>query len=621
MRQVENRWLSRLLVVVLITTTEQATSQPTDRNSTLMRYYCSMYRGLNEEYFLSNLNTTLSGLRQQLTTSGYAVARTLINGESVWGLAWCRGYLSIPDCLSCFDYAVNQLKVCGLGNSAHAIYSDCDVRYEFTNFYEEANNRAGVVICGNISSPQPKKFSKAVERLLLDLQIVAPRAKKFYADSVNKVAADNDTVYAIAQCNLNVSQSVCLECLMLRSKSLYDCLPNTSGRAMDNGCFMRYDTTPFFGQNQTTDIASLLWDEDTIKMRYMIMVGGGGVSFLFLALTFYVWYRRWKKRGRCQQVSVNGIVSYNYKHLQLATNNFSEENIIGKGGFGEVFKAIFVDKKVVAVKKLKVGYARAKAGFENEILLISHIHHRNLLGLLGWCSEGSNLLLVLEYMSNGSLDRFLWGEKRGTLNWRRRYDIILGTSRGLAHLHREFHVKIVHRDIKPCNIFLDDDFQPKIADFGLARFQPEDQSHVTTKFAGTLGYTAPEYLLYGTLSDKVDTFSFGIVILEVISGCKCTYRKFDETATDCLLEYAWKLYENKNLMKLIDETMDVNQEEEKHITKIIEIALLCTESPASKRPTMSEVVLMLPNDLSLEERQLTKPNFTDHSRRIYIRHS
>ncbi|KAF5762711.1 putative protein kinase RLK-Pelle-DLSV family [Helianthus annuus] len=148
--------------------------------------------------------------------------------------------------------------------------------------------------------------------------------------------------------------------------------------------------------------------------------------------------------------------------------------------------AIIDDKKVVAVKKLKVGYAGAKVGFENEILLISHIRHRNLLGLLGWSSEGSNLLLVLEYMPNGSLDRFLWGERRGFLNWKRRYDIILGIARGLAHLHKEFHVRIVHRDIKSSNILLDENFKPKIADFGLAKFQPEDQSHVITKFAGTL---------------------------------------------------------------------------------------------------------------------------------------
>ncbi|KAI3775703.1 hypothetical protein L1987_45452 [Smallanthus sonchifolius] len=266
--------------------------------------------------------------------------------------------------------------------------------------------------------------------------------------------------------------------------------------AMDNGCFMRWKKTGG-GQHGTTSYSSI-FDDVTLEAP-----------------------------------KLKGAVYYNYKHLELATNNFNEENMIGKGGFGE---AILDDKNVVAVKKLKGEHATEKEAFENEILLVSRIRHRNLLSLLGWSSGGSNLLLVLEYIRNGSLDKFLW-----------------------------------------------------------------DKSHLTTKFAGTLGYTAPEYILYGHLSDKVETFSFGIVILEIVSGRKCTYRNFDASSTDCLLEYAWKLYETKSLMKLVDVTMDVNQYKEEHVMKIIEIALLCTQSPVSKRPTMSEVVLMLSNVPSLGE--------------------
>ncbi|KAI3775714.1 hypothetical protein L1987_45464 [Smallanthus sonchifolius] len=493
MKQVENRWLVTLLVVVVhITMAEQVMSQPTDRNGTLMFYACSSYTRTNEIFFPNNLNTTFSSLRLQLTTSGQGTAHALLNGASVWAFAWCRGYLSIPDCLDCFDYGVDQLKQCGISNGAQVTYTDCDVRYENYNFFSAVNNRASIVLCDNTTAPQPKEFRKAAERLLLDLRIAASRATNIYAASTMKVAVDNATVYAIAQCNLNARQSVCLECLKLRSRSLYDCLPATSGRATTGlGCFVMYDRAPIFRQNQTTDIASLLWD---------------GAS------------------------EPKGAGYYHYKHLELATNNFSEENIIGKGGFGEVFKAIFDDKKVVAVKKLKVGYAGAKIEFENEILLISQIRHRNLLGLHGWSSEGSNLLLVLEYMPNGSLDKFLW---------------------------------------------------------------------------------APQYILYGHLSEKVDTFSFSIVILEIISGRKCTYRNFDGSSTG-LLEFAWKLYETKNLMKLVDETMDVNQYETQYVMNIIEIALLCTQSPVSKRPTMFEVVLMLQNDQSLAQRQLTRPTFIDH---------
>ncbi|KAF5754586.1 putative protein kinase RLK-Pelle-DLSV family [Helianthus annuus] len=314
-----------------------------------------------------------------------------------------------------------------------------------------------------------------------------------------------------------------------------------------------------------------------------------------------------------------GAVHYNYKDLQLATNDFSEENIIGKGGFGEVFKAVLDDNNVVAVKKLLLTHNGAKEEFENEVKLISNIHHRNLLRLLGWSVEGSYLFLVLEYMPNGSLDKFLWGTKRGTLNWDQHYEIIFGIARGLAHLHNEFHIKIVHRDIKSANILLSDDFKPKIADFGLARFQPEDQSHVSTKFAGTLGYTAPEYALRGVLSEKVDTYSFGIVTLEIISGKRSTEVKSGSQDTDYLIEHTWKLYEKKTHVKVIDDTLNLNQYEQEHVMKIIEIALLCTQSPASSRPTMSEVVLMLQEGQSLGKRKLTRPTFVNNQdRRIHI---
>ncbi|KAD5960792.1 hypothetical protein E3N88_12264 [Mikania micrantha] len=328
------------------------------------------------------------------------------------------------------------------------------------------------------------------------------------------------------------------------------------------------------------------------KQIAIVTVPFGGVVLCFLILVLWLAYLLRKKSKNIKQGNsdLNGAAHCNYNELKLATKNFSQENILGKGGYGEVFKAVLEDKKVVAVKKLQVQHARVKEEFENEVKLMSNIQHRNLLRLLGWSSEGSNLLLVLEYMQNGSLDRFLWGPKKGTLNWNQRYEIIFGIARGLAHLHDEYHVKIVHRDIKSNNILLGDDFRPKIADFGLARFHPEGQSHVSTGFVGTLGYTAPEYVLHGILSEEVDTYSFGIVVLEIISGRRNVEVKSYGSSAYCLLE-------------------DLNEYEQEQVKNIIVIALLCTQSPASNRPTMSEVVSMLQEGRSLGKRQLTKPTF------------
>uniref|UniRef100_A0A0D3HEU9 Protein kinase domain-containing protein n=3 Tax=Oryza TaxID=4527 RepID=A0A0D3HEU9_9ORYZ len=258
--------------------------------------------------------------------------------------------------------------------------------------------------------------------------------------------------------------------------------------------------------------------------------------------------------------------------------------------------------------------SRAKADFESEVKLISNVHHRNLVRLLGCSSKGSECLLVYEYMANGSLDKFLFGDKRGTLNWKQRFNIIVGMARGLGYLHQEFHVCIIHRDIKSSNVLLDDEFQPKIADFGLARLLPDDHSHLSTKFAGTLGYTAPEYAIHGQLSEKVDTYSFGVVVLEIISGRKLNDARLDPDS-QYLLEWAWKLYENNNLIELVDKSLDPKEYNPEEVKIIIQIALLCTQSAVASRPTMSEVVVLLLTKNS-SEFQPTRPTFIDAISRV-----
>ncbi|KAE9591307.1 putative protein kinase RLK-Pelle-DLSV family [Lupinus albus] len=246
--------------------------------------------------------------------------------------------------------------------------------------------------------------------------------------------------------------------------------------------------------------------------------------------------------------------------------------------------------KIIAVKKLILSQSsNIDDDFESEAKLISNVHHRNLVRLLGCCNEGQERILVYEYISNTSLDRYLFGNKKGSLNWKQRYDIILGTARGLAYLHEEFHVPIIHRDIKTTNIFLDDDLQPKIGDFGLGR----DITHLNTRFAGTLGYTAPEYSIHGQLSEKADIYSYGVVVLEIISGQKSTEVKLDDNVHEYLLQRTWKLYERGMHLELVDKDLESKEFDAEEVKKIIEIALLCTQASAAMRPTMSGVVVLL----------------------------
>ncbi|KAI7730889.1 hypothetical protein M8C21_013640, partial [Ambrosia artemisiifolia] len=474
-------------------------------------------------------------------------------------------------------------------------------------------------VCSNESTSQPTEtFNQVVENLLSDIRYATPRTSNYYAASTTQVPIRNTTVYAIAQCAKNVSQDICRGCLSTAYNNLLRCFPNKDGRAIDLFCFMRYSETPFFERNQSTNIKSFLSDGSS-SISAMI-AGVSSVAVLgLLILSFWLCYRKMKKTKTVEEVEY-GLQSdkrYTYHKLRLATNDFGDEYRIGKGGFGEVFKAILDDENVVAVKRLHVGYDRAKLEFENEVRLISNVQHRNLVRQLGWCIEGPELLLVLEYIPNGSLDNVLWGERKGTLNWEKRSEIIFGVARGLSHLHNESHVKIIHRDIKLNNILLDDDFQPKICDFGLARLHPEDQTHISTKLAGTLGYMAPEYATIGHLSEKVDTYSFGIVILEIISGRRCTDQNFSGPDTSHLLEHAWQLYESGMHMELVDQELGIKEHHKANVMKTIEIALMCTQSLASLRPNMAEVVLMLSSGLTLESRKLVKPTFMD-TRRVIL---
>ncbi|XP_071726318.1 cysteine-rich receptor-like protein kinase 2 [Rutidosis leptorrhynchoides] len=616
-----------LIVLLVLLQTKIGTSQSNVYNNDTNIHiftYCGSNSMSSESDFNKTRNSTLDELRTNLLSKRdllYARSQAFFGQESLFALAQCRNYLSIDQCVDCFDVGVSELVKCTGGNGAYVTLDNCFIRYEgWAGFYNDpyvmmVDAVTPPALCGNQSSTS--SFNQGVNGLLSDIRDATPKTSDFYVASSRQITNENETqVYAIAQCVENISQDICQTCMNTAYTKISDCLPSTEGRYFEVGCFMRYSYTRFFNDNQTTDISRIL---KRCSSKVTIIAGAvGGVVFVLLIFLLWLLYRLRMKTAKAEQGDMNGLVNYSSKDLLLATSNFSQENILGKGGFGMVFKAILDDKRVVAVKKLEVRHARAKEEFENEIKLMSLINHRNLLRLLGWSSESDDLLLVMEYMANGSLDRFLWGDKRGTLDWNQRYEIIYGTARGLAYLHNEFHIKIVHRDIKSSNILLTDDFKPKIADFGLARSQSESQTHVITNFAGTLGYTAPEYALGGLLSDKVDTYSFGVVILEIISGRRSTEVLYDRSSA-YLLEHAWKLYENNTHTQLIDETLELNHIEREHVMNITEIALSCTQSRISDRPSMSEVALMLQDGQSIGVRRLTRSTFgNNQDRRIHV---
>ncbi|KAE8699010.1 Cysteine-rich receptor-like protein kinase 10 [Hibiscus syriacus] len=299
----------------------------------------------------------------------------------------------------------------------------------------------------------------------------------------------------------------------------------------------------------------------------------------------------WRNGDDLQKIAQQEQKHFPFEILVAATNNFSHHQKLGEGGFGPVYRGKLDDGREIAVKKLSHSSNQGKKEFENEARLLAQVQHRNVVNLLGYCVHGQEKLLVYEYITNESPDKILFkSNRKWELDWMRRYEIISGVARGLLYLHEDSHNRIIHRDIKAGNILLDDKWIPKIADFGMARLFPEDQTHVNTRVAGTNGYMAPEYVMNGHLSAKADVFSFGVVVLELISGQRNSSFNLDVNAHS-LLDWAYKLYKKGKSMEFMDPVLASSAVPEQ-LASCIQIGLLCTQGDPHIRPDMSRVVIL-----------------------------
>ncbi|XP_041027250.1 probable leucine-rich repeat receptor-like serine/threonine-protein kinase At3g14840 isoform X3 [Juglans microcarpa x Juglans regia] len=288
---------------------------------------------------------------------------------------------------------------------------------------------------------------------------------------------------------------------------------------------------------------------------------------------------------------------FSLKELASATNNFHQSNKLGQGGFGPVYKGKLLDGHEIAVKRLARSSRQGLEEFMNEVVVISKLQHRNLVRLLGGCVEGEEKLLVYEYMPNKSLDAFLFDPiKQELLDWKKRFNIIEGVGHGLLYLHRDSRLKIIHRDLKASNILLDEELNPKISDFGMAKIfgGNEDQAN-TKRIVGTYGYMSPEYAMEGRFLEKLDVFSFGVLLLEIVSGRKNTHFYHDE-GTMSLVGLVWKMWNMDNLAALVDPKIS-RYGFENEIFRCIQVGLLCVQEFAKDRPTVSIVISMLKTEI------------------------
>ncbi|XP_042373292.1 receptor-like serine/threonine-protein kinase SD1-8 [Zingiber officinale] len=355
------------------------------------------------------------------------------------------------------------------------------------------------------------------------------------------------------------------------------------------------------GQDLYVRLAAADLDSDTSSDRrqnhFVVIIVTLVVSIVVLSCLAFCLWRRMKKRGadiiEATEENDLDLPLFDLGTIRNATFNFSSQNKLGEGGFGPVYRGKIGEDQEIAVKRLSKTSTQGLNEFKNEVTLIAKLQHRNLVRLLGCCVQEEERILVYEYMPNGSLDILLFDEVKGTiLDWRTRYNIIVGIARGLLYLHHDSRFRIIHRDLKASNILLDKDMDPKISDFGMARIFGGDESEANTRrVVGTYGYMSPEYIMDGIFSIKSDVFSFGVLVLEIISGKK-NRGVYHGSHNSNLLGHIWNLWKESQCMDFVDKNIG-HSFSEIEVLRCIKIGLLCVQDRAEDRPTMPLVLTML----------------------------
>uniref|UniRef100_A0A0D9WZU4 non-specific serine/threonine protein kinase n=1 Tax=Leersia perrieri TaxID=77586 RepID=A0A0D9WZU4_9ORYZ len=596
--------------------------------------------------FERNLDVLAASLPTNASSSPsfYASASVGAAPDTVYALALCRGDTrDAAACARCVAGAFRRLRTLCVALRDATFYHDlCTVRYSGDDFPSRgADDNSPVINALDVNASTyagwdgrnattRSFFLSLVGTLFGEMATYGSynSSVRRYASAVMFVNTQLPTVYGLAQCTPDLSPPECWRCfqgLQEQNRQWWD--GRLGGRILGVRCNFRYESYQFY--DGKPDVRIGLKEEpsestgnsgNNHKKTLIIVLSVSITAFCLMLIGCLLLMRRLRKQAgkssrqleahsrnsskteealklwRIEESSTD-FTLYDFYELASATDNFSEDNRLGRGGFGPVYKGALSDGAEIAVKRLATHSGQGLKEFKNEIQLIAKLQHTNLVKLVGCCVQEEEKMLVYEYMPNRSLDFFIFDQEQGPLlDWKKRLHIIEGVAQGLLYLHKHSRVRIIHRDLKASNILLDKDLNPKISDFGMARIFGSNMTEANTnRVVGTYGYMAPEYASEGIFSVKSDVFSFGVLLLEIVSGKRNSgHQHYGEFVN--LLGYAWQLWREGRGCELIDPTLMSESNDATAIARCVKVALLCVQDNATDRPTMTDVAAMLGSD-------------------------